>query len=132
MFLVELGDAFAATSWAEIVAQGRRPTAEEAQRLNEEELLVLRLAMRESIGSARPAGRFRRALDVVFGIKHPTRLANSRLEALRSAAVFLREGFRRDTAIANLREHGFTADQIDAINRHCETYAAQTRGGRQA
>jgi hypothetical protein len=100
-----------------------RPTA----RLNSREWSIVALAAGDSLASLREPGCFAKAVEILFGIRRPTKLANGRIETLRRVAVWAwRRG--RDVPQSELDEFvaaGFTLDQFDLI----QINIARTRQG---
>lgn len=80
---------------------------------------VMALAATDSLGSIEPPGRIERFVTKLFGLNPEQRaLADPRLEALRRAVVVAHH--RRhlpDTQTAELREVGFSIEQIRVIER---------------
>ena len=86
-------------------------------RLSALEWSVVAMAERDGLSSIREPGRFVSALNALFGIKRPNRLANEGLEALRRIAI-LAWHYGWDVPKSELREFlaaGFSTDQFELI-----------------
>jgi hypothetical protein len=94
------------------------PEAAAAQpRLSALEWSVVALAERDTIASLREPGRIAAALESLFGLHRPSKLANPRLEVLRRVAVFAwRQGWKvpKSELQAFLAE-GFSLDHYELI-----------------
>jgi hypothetical protein len=94
------------------------PPATATARLSALEWSVVALAERDTIASLREPGRIAAALESLFGLGRPNKLANPRLEVLRRVAVFVwRQGWKvpKSELQAFLAE-GFTLDQYELIH----------------
>ena len=103
---------FQPASKANIVGTGA-PVA----RLSALEWSVVAMAERDGLSSIREPGRLVSALNALFGIKRPNRLANDGLEALRRIAI-LAWHYGWDVPKSELREFlaaGFSTDQFELI-----------------
>jgi hypothetical protein len=78
---------------------------------------VVAIAERDRLSSLRTPGRMAVALGTVFGGKQDTRLADSRLEALRRIAVLTwHQGYRvAESAVRAFLAAGFTLDQYELL-----------------
>ena len=88
-----------------------------APRLSALEWSVVAMAERDSLSSIREPGRFVSALNALFGIKRPNRLANEGLEALRRMAI-LAWHYGWNVPRSELNEFlaaGFSTDQFELI-----------------
>ncbi|UUR08517.1 hypothetical protein [Sphingomonas glaciei] len=88
-----------------------------AARLSVLEWSIVALAERDSIASLREPGRIAAALESLFGLHRPNKLANPRLEVLRRLAVFVwRQGWKvpKSELQAFLAE-GFTLDHYELV-----------------
>lgn len=88
-----------------------------APRLSALEWSVVAMAERDSLSSIREPGRFVSALNALFGIKRPNRLANEGLEALRRIAI-LAWHYGWNVPKSELNEFlaaGFSTDQFELI-----------------
>ena len=106
------------------------PPATAAARLSALEWSVVALAERDTIASLREPGRIAAALESLFGLGRPNKLANPRLEVLRRVAVFVwRQGWKvpKSELQAFLAE-GFTLDQYELI--HASIAKRASTGGR--
>jgi len=86
-------------------------------RLSALEWSVVAMAERDGLSSIREPGRVASALNALFGIKRPNRLANDGLEALRRIAI-LAWHYGWDVPKSELREFiaaGFSTDQFELI-----------------
>lgn len=102
-------------------------------RLSALEWSVVALAERDTIASLREPGRIAAALESLFGITRPNRLANPRLEVLRRVAVFAwREGWKvPKSELRDFLAEGFTLDQYELIQASiAERASASRRPGR--
>ena len=91
---------------------------------------MVALAERDTIASLREPGRIAAALESLFGLNRPSKLANPRLEVLRRVAVFAwRQGWKvpRSELQAFLAE-GFTLDHYELVQA---SIAASRSPGRQ-
>jgi len=85
--------------------------------LSDLEWSVVALAERDSIASLREPGKLLRALNRLFGLKRPSRLANPQLEALRRIAVLIwhhRWNVPKSELWAFLAE-GFSIEQYELV-----------------
>ena len=92
-------------------------TAAPVARLSALEWSVVAMAERDGLSSIREPGRLVSALNALFGIKRPNRLANDGLEALRRIAI-LAWHYGWDVPKSELREFlaaGFSTDQFELI-----------------
>lgn len=106
-----------------------KPIAEPA-RLSALEWSVVALAERDTIASLKEPGRIAAALESLFGLHRPNKLANPRLEVLRRVAVFAwRQGWKvpKSELQAFLAE-GFTLDHYELVQA---SIAASRSPGRQ-
>lgn len=88
-----------------------------APRLSALEWSVVAMAERDSLSSIREPGRLVSALNALFGIKRPNRLANEGLETLRRIAI-LAWHYGWNVPKSELNEFlaaGFSADQFELI-----------------
>ncbi len=78
---------------------------------------VIALAKRDTLRSLEGASRMSRALGSLFGLGTASRLADSRLEALRRAAVYAwRRGFALPMAeIERFKAAGFVEAQLETL-----------------
>lgn len=86
-------------------------------RLSALEWSVVAMAERDGLSSIREPGRFVSAVNALFGIKRPNRLANEGLEALRRIAI-LAWHYGWDVPKSELSEFlaaGFSTDQFELI-----------------
>jgi len=93
------------------------PPAPEAPPFTDLEERVIDLARQEGIGAIEPPGRFERLLAVLFGVRPGGQpLADPKLEALRRATIVAHHRHHLpDTHAAELREAGYTPDQVRAL-----------------
>lgn len=110
-----------------------QPVAEPA-RLSAFDWSIVALAERDSLASLREPGRLARAMELLFGLGQPNKLANSRSETLRRIAVWAwRRGWTiPQSEIDAFIEAGFTLAQLeliqDSIARSRDTAKARRRG----
>ena len=106
-------DVFAAPETAAMVGAATSPPA----RLGALEWSVVAMAERDRLSSVREPSRFISALNAIFGIKPPNRLANDRLEALRRIAVLAwHYGWNvPKSELAAFIEAGFSTDHFELI-----------------
>ena len=92
-------------------------TATPPARLTALEWSVVALAERDRLSSIREPNRFISTLNAIFGIKHPNRLANDGLEALRRIAVLAwHYGWNvPKSELAAFIEAGFSPDHFELI-----------------
>jgi len=93
------------------------PAAEPAVRLSALEWSIVAMAERDSLASLREPGRIAAALESLFGLTRPNKLAHPRLEALRRVAV---HAWRRHwnvpaSEIQAFVAEGFTLDHYELI-----------------
>jgi hypothetical protein len=91
--------------------------AEPAARLSALEWSIVAMAERDKVSSLREPGRFITALNAIFGLKRPNRLANERLESLRRIAI-LAWNYRWNVPKLELQQFfaaGFTPSQYELI-----------------
>ncbi|WP_344711348.1 hypothetical protein [Sphingomonas humi] len=105
-----------------------------AARLSAIEWSVVALAERDTVASLREPGRIAAALESLFGLHRPNKLANPRLEVLRRVAVFVwRQRWKvpKSELTAFLAE-GFTLDQYELIQASIgkQLSSSRQRGGR--
>jgi hypothetical protein len=84
------------------------------------ERAIIALSLRDPIASVKPQGWFSRSgfSVLVFGPRRTFLLANPRLEALRRYAILFRHADPEAAAAGqSLREAGYSAGQIDEIDR---------------
>lgn len=116
-----------------VAVETAAPPAPAAARLTALEWSVVALAERDTIASLREPGRIAAALESLFGLNRPNRLANPRLEVLRRIAVFVwRQGWKvpKSELQAFLAE-GFTLDQYELIHASiAKRTAPERRAGR--
>jgi hypothetical protein len=88
-------------------------------RLSALEWSVVAMAERDGLSSIREPGRLASALSSIFGISHPNRLANDRLEALRRIAIFAwNSGWNvPKRELVSFLAAGFTTDQFELVQR---------------
>jgi hypothetical protein len=94
----------------------RAPAAPEV-RLSALEWSIVALAERDTLASLREPGRVAAALESLFGLSRPNKLADPRLETLRRVAVHVWRN-RWKVPADELRafcEAGFTVDQYELI-----------------
>ena len=86
-------------------------------RLSALEWSVVAMAERDGLSSIRKPGRFLSALNSLFGIKPPNRLANDGLEALRRIAILAwHHGWNvPKSELAAFIEAGFSTDHFELI-----------------
>ena len=104
---------FAAPERAAMVGAARSLPA----RLSALEWSVVAMAEQDRLSSIREPSRFISALNALFGIKRPNRLANDGLEALRRIAVFAwHHGWNvPKSELAAFLEAGFSAEHFELI-----------------
>ena len=92
-------------------------TAAPPARLSALEWSVVAMAERDGLSSIREPSRFIAALESLFGLKRPNRLANERLEALRRIAILAWHHHWNlpKSELASFFDAGFTADQYELI-----------------
>lgn len=92
-------------------------TAPANARLSALEWSVVAMAERDGLSSIREPSRFISALNAIFGIKRPNRLANEGLEALRRIAILAwHYGWNvPKSEFAAFVEAGFSADHFELI-----------------
>jgi len=100
-------------------------------RLTALEWSVVAMAERDRLSSIREPSRFMSALNSIFGINRPNRLANDRLEALRRIAI-LAWHYGWDvpkSELANFLAADFSSDQFELIqNSIGQARSARRRG----
>ncbi|GAA4014888.1 hypothetical protein GCM10022280_11820 [Sphingomonas swuensis] len=112
-----------------VAVEASAPAIAAPARLSALEWSIVALAERDTIASLREPGRIVAALENLFGVHRPNKLANSRLEVLRRVAVFVwRQGWKvpKSELEAFLAE-GFTLDQYELIQASIAERAAPTR-----
>lgn len=89
----------------------------EQPRLSALEWSIVALAERDNLASLREPGRLAKAVELLFGISRPNKLANSRSETLRRVAVWTwRRGWNvPQSEIDGFLAAGFSLDQLDLI-----------------
>jgi hypothetical protein len=94
-----------------------QPRAAAEPRLSALEWSIVALAERDNLASLREPGRIAAALEGLFGLARPNKLADPRLEALRRVAVHVWRNRWKVPAdeIAAFKEAGFTLDQYELI-----------------
>jgi hypothetical protein len=99
-------------------------------RLSALEWSVVALAERDTIASLREPGRIVAALESLFGLHRPNKLANPRLETLRRVAVFIwRQGWKVPKSELNaFLEEGFSLDQYELIQASIASSRQRGRG----
>jgi hypothetical protein len=108
--------------------------AAEPARLSAFDWSIVALAERDSLASLREPGRLARAMELLFGLGQPNKLANSRSETLRRIAVWAwRRGWTiPQSEIDAFVEAGFTLGQLELIQtsiaRSRDTAKARRRG----
>ena len=82
----------------------------EEARLSAHEWSIVALAERDGLSSLREPGRLAKAMEALFGLGRPNKLANSRMETLRRIAVFAwRQGWKvPKSELQEFLEAGFT------------------------
>ncbi|WP_426265722.1 hypothetical protein [Sphingomonas sp. LHG3443-2] len=98
-------------------------------RLSALEWSVVALAERDTIASLREPGRIAAALESLFGLHRPSKLANPRLEVLRRVAVFAwRQGWKvpKSELQAFLAE-GFSLDHYELVQASIAKRATSNR-----
>ncbi|GAA4037032.1 hypothetical protein GCM10022281_17050 [Sphingomonas rosea] len=101
-----------------LVPAAPRPEPEpKPVRLSAFDWSIVALAERDSLASLREPGRLARAMEMLFGLTQPNKLANSRSETLRRVAVWAwRRGWSIPRSeIDDFLAAGFTLDQLDLI-----------------
>lgn len=100
-----------------VPAVPRPEPAPEPVRLSAFDWSIVALAERDSLASLREPGRLARAMEMLFGLTQPNKLANSRSETLRRVAVWAwRRGWSIPRSeIDDFLAAGFTLDQLDLI-----------------
>ncbi len=95
----------------------RAPSLKKAASFSALEWSVVALARRDSLGSLRTPGRIAKAMAVVFGSRSENPIADSRLEALRRAAVHAwhRSFAIPESEIERFYEAGFSPDQLELL-----------------
>lgn len=88
-----------------------------AQLFTSEEVIVIGLARREALTSLREVPGIWRAVERMLGFKRPRPLASARLEALRDAAIRLRQGATSAKTLTALRTAGFSGEQVQELRR---------------
>lgn len=104
-------------------------TSAPSARLSALEWSVVALAERDRLSTIHEPNRLIAALESIFALKRPNRLANERLEALRRIAV-LAWHYRWNvpkSELAAFLASGFSADQYELI----QNSIGQARAGRQ-
>jgi hypothetical protein len=103
------------------------PAAAQA-RLSALEWSVVALAERDTIASLREPGRIAAALESLFGLNRPNKLANPRLEVLRRVAVFVwRQGWKVPASeLKAFIAEGFTLDHYELIQASIASSRAQS------
>lgn len=95
------------------------PAAEKVEeaRLSAHEWSIVALAERDGLSSLREPGRLAKAMEALFGLGRPNKLANSRMETLRRIAVFAwRQGWKvPKSELQEFLEAGFTLGQYELI-----------------
>lgn len=103
-----------------LVPTERQPEAEpEAVRLSAFDWSIVALAERDTLSSLREPGRLGKAMELLFGLGRPNKLANSRSETLRRISVWAwRRGWQiPKSEINDFIDAGFTLDQLELIQR---------------
>ena len=93
------------------------PPAADQARLSALEWSVVALAERDTIASLKEPGRIAAALESLFGLHRPNKLANPRLEVLRRVAVFAwRQGWKVPASeLKAFLAEGFTLDHYELV-----------------
>lgn len=93
------------------------PQLEEQARLSAHEWSIVALAERDGLSSLREPGRLAKAMEALFGLSRPNKLANGRMETLRRVAVFAwRQGWKvPKSELEDFLEAGFTLGQYELI-----------------
>ena len=104
------------------------PIAVAQARLSALEWSVVALAERDTIASLREPGRIAAALESLFGLNRPNKLANPRLEVLRRVAVFVwRQGWKvPKSELQAFVAEGFTLDHYELIQASIASSRAQS------
>jgi hypothetical protein len=104
------------------------PVAVVQARLSALEWSVVALAERDTIASLREPGRIAAALESLFGLNRPNKLANPRLEVLRRVAVFVwRQGWKVPASeLKAFIAEGFTLDHYELIQASIASSRAQS------
>jgi hypothetical protein len=104
------------------------PVAIAQARLSALEWSVVALAERDTIASLREPGRIAAALESLFGLNRPNKLANPRLEVLRRVAVFVwRQGWKVPVSeLKAFSAEGFTLDHYELIQASIASSRAQS------
>ncbi|GLR48266.1 hypothetical protein [Sphingomonas astaxanthinifaciens] len=91
--------------------------APEPARLSAFDWSIVALAEHDSLASLREPGRLAKAMEMLFGLGQPNKLANSRSETLRRIAVWAwRRGWTiPQSEIDAFVEAGFTLAQLELI-----------------
>lgn len=94
-----------------------RQVATGQPRLSAVDWSIVALAERDSLASLREPGRLAKAVELLFGLGRPNKLASSRSETLRRVAVWCwrRGGNVPQGEVNGFLEAGFTLDQLDLI-----------------
>lgn len=92
-------------------------TASPPARLSALEWSVVAMAQRDRLSSIREPSRFITALNAIFGIRRPNRLANDGLEAVRRIAVLAwHHGWNvPKSELSAFVEAGFSTDHFELI-----------------
>ncbi len=114
-------------------AQPQPQPQPQAARLSAFDWSIVALAERDTLSSLREPGRLAKAMEVLFGLGRPNKLANSRNETLRRIAVWAwRRGWTiPKSEIADFLEAGFTLDQLELIQRSIARSRENHTGRRQ-
>ena len=101
-----------------LVPTERQPEPEPA-RLSAFDWSIVALAERDTLSSLREPGRLAKAMELLFGLGRPNKLANSRSETLRRISVWAwRRGWQiPKSEINDFIDAGFTLDQLELIQR---------------
>lgn len=101
-----------------LVPTERQPEAEPT-RLSAFDWSIVALAERDTLSSLREPGRLAKAMELLFGLGRPNKLANSRSETLRRISVWAwRRGWQiPKSEINDFIDAGFTLDQLELIQR---------------
>lgn len=105
----------------------------EPARLSAFDWSIVALAERDTLASLREPGRLAKAMETLFGLTRPNKLANSRNETLRRIAVWAwRRGWTiPQSEIDEFLEAGFTLDQLELIQRSIARSRETARSRRQ-
>jgi hypothetical protein len=109
------------------------PTEAQPARLSAFDWSIVALAERDTLSSLREPGRLAKAMEMLFGLGRPNKLANGRNETLRRIAVWAwRRGWQiPKSEITEFLDAGFTLDQLELIQRSIARSRENHTGRRQ-